>query len=361
MKNNRIDIIIPVYKAHDTILRALSSVISQTILVDIDVTIVNDCCPEGDYKQYIDMFSTFMSIKEIILPKNCGASIARQYGIDHTNNEFIVFLDADDAFNGSCAIEILRARIKSNPSFQCCASYFNEVMDSGNRIIMHQQDMTWLFGKIYRRDFLDKYHIRFIDKRASNQDVGFNTLVKLYCNNEYEQICFSDDCTYTWIFNPNSVTTIGNFQFEYDQSICGFVDNMIYVCDHINHHSNMNLSEWVLYILIVLYCKLNMIIDQCPIFEEQCWYYIKKFYHYSYLDNYKGLEKGTWKLIVFNTINDQNTNPSMENVIPYFTVFQFMQKLNSENFDEKEISEIQNRIPNKYKKNNIACGIVSNE
>ena len=47
-KNNRIDVIIPAYKAHGTILRTLSSIAEQTILSDVDVTIVNDCCPEGD-------------------------------------------------------------------------------------------------------------------------------------------------------------------------------------------------------------------------------------------------------------------------------------------------------------------------
>jgi len=67
MKKNRIDVIIPAYKAHNTILRTLSSIAEQTILQDVDVTIVNDCCPEGDYSKFVKMFSPYMSIKEIKL------------------------------------------------------------------------------------------------------------------------------------------------------------------------------------------------------------------------------------------------------------------------------------------------------
>ena len=65
MNNNKIDIIIPAFKAQNTILRTLSSIACQSILNDIEVTIVNDACPNGNYKKFVDMFSPYMQIKEI--------------------------------------------------------------------------------------------------------------------------------------------------------------------------------------------------------------------------------------------------------------------------------------------------------
>ena len=47
----RIDVIIPAYKAQDTIIRTLSSIAMQTIKDDVDVTIVNDCDGVG-YEKY---------------------------------------------------------------------------------------------------------------------------------------------------------------------------------------------------------------------------------------------------------------------------------------------------------------------
>jgi glycosyltransferase involved in cell wall biosynthesis len=76
--NHKIDVIIPAYKAHDTILRTLSSIIAQTILEDLTITIVNDCCPDGSYKK----FKPYIDIKEIKLKKK----VARQKGIDEASN-----------------------------------------------------------------------------------------------------------------------------------------------------------------------------------------------------------------------------------------------------------------------------------
>lgn len=357
MKNDRIDIIIPAFKAHKSILKTLCSIVQQSVINEIDITIVNDCCPEGDYQEFIDMFSKYVSIRELKMEKNSGSAIARQYGLDNTTNEFIVFVDADDTLYGSYAIEILRSRIKSNNDFQCCSTYFQEMFPGMSRYILHQNDMIWLFGKIYRREFIEKNDIRFIDSRASNQDTGFNMLVKLYCNEN--QICYTDDLTYSWNYKEDSVTRIGGHQYDYDQAICGYVDNMIYVANHIAvHRPERDLSDWVLYILVSLYSKYNMVVDQAPIFTDQTWYYVRKFYFYTFIKTYEGLSKDLVDKIIYQTIKEQNANPEMENVIPKLTFYQFLDNLGTSQFDESELVKIQNRLPIKIKKNNIACGIA---
>ena len=50
----------------------------------------------------------------------------------------------------------------------------------------HQYNLTWIFAKIYRRSFLDKWNIQYPDMRA-NEDVGFNLLVWA-CINDVNKI-----------------------------------------------------------------------------------------------------------------------------------------------------------------------------
>jgi glycosyltransferase involved in cell wall biosynthesis len=360
VSNNRINVIIPVYKAHDTILRALSSVMAQTIINDVDILLVNDGCPEGTYSEYVDMFKSYVSIEELTLEKNRGSSIARQSGIDYTNDEFIVFLDADDTFDSSFALQILRTRITTNDTFQCVSSSFVEYPNDGLSMMLHQNDMVWLFGKIYRRSFLEKYNIRFINARTSNQDVGFNTLIRLYTsNNEEEQICYTDDRTYCWHFKENSVTTINGFQFEYDQSICGWVDNMIYVGNEFHTHKpDVDLSEWLFANLCILYCKYLMVQAQCPMFTEQCWFYIKKYYHKSFKLLFSNLSADTLSEIAMNIVTDQYSNPSMYDVPQSISINQFLSYLMAEPFDEEEIKIIRAKLPESVIKANKECGIV---
>ena len=107
MKNEKlIDIIIPAYKAQDSIERTIASIVIQSMKDNIKVTIVNDC-DVNDYKKIISRYSDLIDIREIRLDKNGGPGVARQYGIDNTDLPYFTCIDADDTFAGPFAIELL--------------------------------------------------------------------------------------------------------------------------------------------------------------------------------------------------------------------------------------------------------------
>lgn len=209
-----IDIIIPAYNAHETIKDTLESIASQSIKDKINVYIINDFS-DKDYSEEISIFKNKLDVKEINTGKNMGPGYARQLGIDSSNSEFIVFIDADDEFYNNKAIEILYNTIKENKCDVVVGS-FNEILKDG-RIIKHDKDTIWLHGKIYRRSFLDKNIIRFTNT-YSNEDTGFNKLVML-CTNMY----YIDDITYIWKYNSKSITNSSEFDFS---GIDGFVYNI---------------------------------------------------------------------------------------------------------------------------------------
>ena len=89
-----IDIIIPAYNAHDTIYKALMSISLQVIKDKLKVYIIDDCSDKPyDYLKE-DFNDLDITIKR--LDKNVGPGKARQYGIDHSNNPYIMFCDSDD-------------------------------------------------------------------------------------------------------------------------------------------------------------------------------------------------------------------------------------------------------------------------
>ena len=60
--NNKIDVIIPVYNTSPIFLiRSLGSVLSQNIIKDIEVTIIDDCSTE-DYTNILNLFQPLMTI-----------------------------------------------------------------------------------------------------------------------------------------------------------------------------------------------------------------------------------------------------------------------------------------------------------
>ncbi|MCT4665194.1 MAG: glycosyltransferase family 2 protein [Flavobacteriales bacterium] len=93
-----VSVIIPVYKAEKSIIRALDSIKNQTRKVD-EIILVNDGSPD-DSAMVIDKYhkeNPEMNI-HYFLQKNQGPSVARNKGVSMATSAYIAFLDSDDAW-----------------------------------------------------------------------------------------------------------------------------------------------------------------------------------------------------------------------------------------------------------------------
>ena len=212
-----ISVIIPVYKAHDTILNTLYSVFLQRH-VDYCVYLVVDGEPKGSYDYLHDKFN----LNIFYLGENAGPAVARQYGLDHSHEPFISFIDADDTYLSSLSLYYQQKPLLDTPTNVLVSTDFLEEKDD-QALHLRTKDMVWMHGKMYRRAFLDKYNIRFNDSRA-NEDVGFNTQCQCYAN-EDEQIYLSQDVTYMWQWRSDSTVRNNNSEYAFTSSIEGYVVN----------------------------------------------------------------------------------------------------------------------------------------
>lgn len=215
---NKIDIVVPCYNAHSTLLRLLGSILSQTIKDDLRVILVDDYSDNG-YDNMIIPFKNILDILVVRLDKNSGPGVARRVGMQAGNAPYIMFADSDDTFFNSFSIARLLHEIESR---QCDVLYSNFIEDMDNfHFVMHNNDPIWVFGKIYKRKFLENFNIYFNDTR-SNEDNGFNTLVRCFTEPQY-----IDETTYIWHYNPKSITHINNGIYSFN-CIEGQVQNKIW-------------------------------------------------------------------------------------------------------------------------------------
>lgn len=357
-RNNKIDIIIPAYKAQGTMLRTLSSIACQSILNDLEVTIVNDCCPNGDYSAFVAMFAPYMKIREIKMPQNGGPGQARQYGIDHTENQYFTCMDADDTFAGALALETLRAGIQLNPTIQCCVGTFAELHEN-LQIVPHQNDMVWMFGKLYKREFVDKYRVRFNETRA-NEDTGFNTIVRLLCsNNPNEIVHWISETVYYWHEKLDSITRINDCQYAFDQSFCGWTDNMIYAIETAKKVQPFNgaIDQWTLECMMQLYGYYIETVARKPVFAEQNWEYVKKFYHACYKKIEANISSEMLAFSYSNVMQGKFVGGSMVGIIPHMGLNEFLDKLRREEYDPEAIYDIWAKLPPELIENNEKCGV----
>lgn len=282
----KLSVIIPAYNAHSTICRCLSSIMIQSISEELEVLVVDDASTDGGYEKEINLFSQFLNIREIKLSSNGGPGVARQAGIDACATPYFTCIDADDTFVGPYALEILLKTIDNDNTLNMVIGSFIEVHEDPEgknmpELIPHIEDTIWMFGKIYRKAFIDKYKIRFNETRA-NEDNGFNMKVKL-CS-PIDSIAFTEEIVYYWHDSPNSITRRDNCQYSYDQSFVGYVDNMI---DAINHSLKFNpfngqINQQAYEIMFNLYTYYLETTVRDPRFIEQNLKYCKKYYNEIY-------------------------------------------------------------------------------
>lgn len=367
-KNGKVDIIIPAYKAQGTILRTLSSIAQQSILKDINVVIVNDCCPNGDYQEFIRMFKPYMKIKEVKLKENGGPGVARQKGIDDTDNEFFTCIDADDTFASALSIEVMRASIQEpinlgngqmiKDGFKCVSSQFLQLGEELNQMVPHQKDMVWMFGKLYRREFIEKYEIRFNETRA-NEDTGFNTWVRLLCDNPQEQIRFIPETTYFWHNKKDSITRINNGQYGFDQCLCGWTDNMIYAIQNAKKARPFNggISQWTVNVMMELYYYYVECYARKKVFADQAWEYVKKFYNTCYKKIEDDITDKVFSEMFSMASMAKHQQGNLIGFIPHIGIKEFMDKLHKEKYNPEDIYDVWDKLPDDLIQNNIKCGV----
>ncbi len=224
-----LDIIIPAYNAHNTIGKTLLSIYMQTYNNNFCVYIVDDNS-ERDYSEEISLFKGRLNIISLRTPYNGGPGVARQYGIDHSNGEYIMFIDSDDLLYDCFALEnIMRVFRKDKDAEMVVGTMLEETPDGIYYFFNHQ---GCLHGKVYKRSLLEKYNIRFNNTKSS-EDNSFNRL----CYASSSKTMYTDDLIYIYTYNKNSITNKDkNYSFD---SLEWFIYNMVWA---VKNAEQMNLK-----------------------------------------------------------------------------------------------------------------------
>ena len=109
----RVSAVIPCYNCASTIERAIQSVLDQTVPV-AEIILVDDASSDGSAEVLWRLAEAHDRIQVITLPLNSGPAQARNAGWDHSNGDWVAFLDSDDAWHPH-KIDIQLRAIRMHP------------------------------------------------------------------------------------------------------------------------------------------------------------------------------------------------------------------------------------------------------
>lgn len=154
-----------------------------------------------------------------------GVSSARNFGINKSQGEYVCFVDADDIVSKDYIQYLItlvlekKADIALSTNITTFCNSGNPIKDTekikvvervGNsedaleKILLYQMTVVSCFSKIFKKSFLIKENIRFIDDLFIGEGFNFNVLAFSRTN----KIVFSNKPIYFYrINNPNSAMT----------------------------------------------------------------------------------------------------------------------------------------------------------
>ena len=208
-----LSIVIPRYSETPKELLPLLSSIYNQVGVDFDkieVIIVND-----NPKSIIYDSDFMYPVKIIAHDENFGSGVARQTGIDHCTGQYLMFCDADDILHSVAVLGAFLQEINQPTSVDILTSPWLEELyseDTGYRYLQHEDEATWMHGKVFRADFLRSNNIRFHDDLRVHEDSYFLGI----CFALTQNIRKLPVVTYVWKWREESITRQNDGAYTYN-------------------------------------------------------------------------------------------------------------------------------------------------
>ena len=268
MAQKKVSIIIPIYNSEQYLEQCLMSIKNQTYPF-YEVLMIND----GSTDESISICEKYTKDKrfKLIDKENTGVSNSRNIGIKSAQGDFIAFVDSDDW----CSTNYLETAIKNMEKCDLlCFGYLKSYKNINKQIIISSKENIssqildansiggYLWNKIFKKEIIQKYHIKFNEKIHYCEDLVF---VKDYID-KIRKVNYINIPLYYYRMRKTSVSS--NFYSEKSISILNAIEVLMS-----KYKNSKELYEKLIIDYIVNYYKL------------------KKYINPSYKINYKILKK----------------------------------------------------------------------
>lgn len=263
-----IDIIIPTYNNLEGLKLTLNSIPKDD---RYHITIIDDCSTQDiDYSDMINQYSFLQ------MPQNSGPGNVRQYGIEHTQEPYIMFIDTGDYLINTNIFDI----INQLPDIDIFS--FQSINQRTQKVCPNTHNR--MHGRIYKRELINKYHISFCPESPFvNEDIGFNRICRLLSRQGLCKIARISQPLYMWTFDPNSLTHKNNHEFTYKKQNIGLALNGIHIyntCKNVITPEQLDLEAGE--IMGAMHQNVIQVAQECPDCLQYAWRGARLYYEKVY-------------------------------------------------------------------------------
>ena len=182
-------VIVPVYKAGETLRRCVDSILGQDF-GDFELLLIDDGSPDGS-GAICDAYAAGDARVKVWHKENGGVGTARNLGLDVAAGEWVAFVDADDflekgffrgLLEGGGGRDLVIGGYKTLPGGKRHYGFEGDFEgDSMPAFIARHLENGYVWGKFYKASILKACGIRFRTDLAVFEDLLFNLDYVLQC------------------------------------------------------------------------------------------------------------------------------------------------------------------------------------
>lgn len=232
----RVSIIVPVYNAERYLDKCLSSLVEQTY-GNVEIIVVDDGSTDGSGR-ICDKYAAEFSTVHCYHKDNQGAGQARNFGLDCSTGDYIMYVDADDYIAKRCVAEVVDIAeryqadlVDFGKIYMLSAKNIFEDTDKTIRHFRSPQEVRQINGKIRRMIWGKLYQrelalsVRF-NSLQRGEDACYMAEILEHC----KSIVKYNHCLYAYRAYQESLTRgeasigtikreLGRYRAAYDQAV----------------------------------------------------------------------------------------------------------------------------------------------
>lgn len=160
---NTVSIIIPVYRAEDTISRCVESLVQGTYH-NIEIILIEDSSPDQSWSVCLKLQDKYSCVKAYRNAQNSGVSATRNRGLQEMTGKYLMFVDSDDWVEPDFVASFIEAYQKYQPDLIVSGYMNHDEVQNAATDYFGWKDREETAVKKLKEELLPLYHGRLLQQ-----------------------------------------------------------------------------------------------------------------------------------------------------------------------------------------------------
>lgn len=236
--NEKVSVIVPVYNAQEYLRMCIESILSQDY-PNMELILIDDASTDSSRQICMEYAECNQNVKVM----ECRLGLAgkvRNIGMDAASGAYLMFVDADDYLQNARVLTDMVCEMEASASDIVVGNYsrlwkgkllpaadhhaISRYLDDPGKFRFNGffavGHLSYVWGKLYRRSFLQKYHIKFRSYNyAEDKEFNFQCLVRGNANYSFVQ-------EYIYVYRMNEQSVSLKFREDSCENWMAIADNL---------------------------------------------------------------------------------------------------------------------------------------